>query len=83
MKNLDNPEGSECGINYQEIVNDMKDDLLTVLESYMDVMEPNEVFYHSIEYMTYALCEFNESDKEVLKVLKMAMESGMKKRENI
>lgn len=77
MKNLPIPHGMEKRFKNQEKIIDIQDDLLTVLESYMDELEPGEVFYHSIKFMTIALYECADSPKEASKVLRLAMDYGI------
>jgi hypothetical protein len=77
MKNLSIPHGMEKRFKNQEKIIDIQDDLLIVLESYMDEIEANEVFYHAIKFMTVALYECSENHKEALKVLRMSMDHGI------
>lgn len=77
MKKLTIPEGMEKRFNKQEILQQIEEDLLTVLESYMNEIEPNEVFYHCIRFMTSTLYAFNDNHREALKVLRMAMDQGI------
>lgn len=77
MKNLSIPHGMEKRDKNQEMIIEFQDDLLTVLESYMDEIEANEVFYHAIKFMTVALYECADGHQEALKVLRMAMDHGI------
>lgn len=77
MKKLTIPHGMEKRFNNQEIQQQIEEDLITVLESYMNEMEPNEVFYHAFKFMTSTLYAFNDNHREALKVLRMAMDHGI------
>lgn len=77
MKKLDIPHGMEKRFEKQETVSSIYDDLLTVIESYIDEFETNEVFYHCIRFLTEALYESNSSHQEALKVLRLAMDHGI------
>ena len=77
MKNISIPHGMENRHKNQEIIIGINDDLLTVLESYMDEIEPNEIFYHALKFMTVALYEWSDSHKEALKILRLAIDQGI------
>lgn len=77
MKKLDIPHGMEKRFKNQETVMSICDDLITIIESYTDEFEMNEVFYHCIRFLTQALYDSNSSHQEALKVLRMAMDHGI------
>lgn len=60
------------------IRDELRDDLTTVLESYMDEIGTEELFYSSIKFLTLALYDCTQNHKEALKVLRSAVDDGIK-----
>ena len=77
MKKLSIPHGMEKRDKNQETVTCIKDDVITILESYMEELGVEETFYTAIKFMIIALYECTPSHKEALKVMKMAMDHGI------
>ena len=77
MKKCYTIDSNEKQISYQENILPIQDDLLTVLESYMDEMDTDAIFYQSLKFMIVSLYEFTENHKEALKLLKLAMDDGI------
>lgn len=71
------PHGMEKRDKNQEMISSLKDDLITVLESYMEELGVEETFYTALRFMTVALYETTDSHKAALSVLKMAMDHGI------
>lgn len=62
----------------EQTIQELNDDLLTVLEGHMDEMSNDVLFYSCIKFMTTALCDCLESQDQAVKILKMATEDGMR-----
>lgn len=77
MKKRSNLDSTSIGDSVQEKITDLTDDLMTVLDGHMDEMDSQEVFYHAIKFMTFAMYECLEDHKISLKTLKLAMDHGI------
>ena len=71
-------EFMEEEIDKKDIVNNLTEDLITVIESYIDELGVEETFYLAISFMTLALHEATDNPKSVLNILKMAMDHGIR-----
>jgi hypothetical protein len=76
MKNL--PQSNVNKILTQDKINDLEEDLLTVLEAHIDDIETGELFYLIIRYVTVALYETAPDHREALRILRMGMDAGIK-----
>jgi hypothetical protein len=65
-------------VKTDERIADLTDDLMTVLEGHMDELDTEELFFHSLRFMTLTLYETMDNHKEALKVLRAAMDDGIK-----
>lgn len=61
----------------KETLENMQDDLMTVLESYMDELEMQDVFFYSLAFMTFTAYECLEDHKLSLKIVQGAVENGI------
>lgn len=77
MKKRSKSDSSETPITVQEMITNMNDDLLTVLDSYMDEMDMQDVFYYALKFMTFTMYECLEDHKLSLKTLRHAMDQGI------
>ena len=75
MKKLDDSGSDEPT---QEQIDDIYEDLLTILEVHIESMDASTLFYHIIKYLTTTLYECAPSHSEALKVLRVAMDDGIK-----
>jgi hypothetical protein len=78
MKKLDSLIDIRNKASFQEKIDELTDDLLTVLEGHMEEMDNEELFFHSIRFMTLSLYECMENHQYAFKVLKLAMDDGIK-----
>lgn len=78
MKKLDNGEDIRMDISKQEKIEALHDDLLTVLESHIDEIETGELVYEAIKFMTIQLYEIASRHSEAFRLLRLAMEDGIK-----
>jgi hypothetical protein len=78
MKKLDTPHHITIKDLTQEKIGDLEEDLITVLEAHMDVVEFEAVFKHILMFMTKALYDIAPSHKEAYRVLHEAMNEGIK-----
>ncbi len=78
MKKYSNTDLTQ-NINYiqEKLDSDLKDDLTTVLESYMNEISMYDLFYKSIKFLTTTLYQFSESHKDALGILKSAIDDGI------
>lgn len=60
----------------KEPINELRNDLTMVLESFTDEMETDELFYNSIKFMTAIFYKCAGNHKHALKVLKLAVDDG-------
>jgi DNA polymerase III delta prime subunit len=78
MKNTDTLLDIRNKATFQEKIDELTDDLLTVLEGHMEEFESEELFFHSIRFLTMSLYETMENHQQAFKVLKLAMDAGIK-----
>ncbi len=65
-------------LSVSEKVQDLHDDLLTVLDGHMDEIPMESVFYESIKFMTHALYECIGYPEDSQVILRLAMDEGIK-----
>ena len=78
MKNLVYPNTIQSYELTQERISDLQEDLLTILEAHSEDVDMEILFYQIIKYMTSALYECAPSHTEALKVLRLAMDDGIR-----
>lgn len=78
MKKCAPPNTTWKDLSIQEKINDMNDDLMTVLESYMDELDTDQLFYNALKFMTTTLYDCAENHQHAFKVLKISMDDGIK-----
>lgn len=59
-------------------INDLEDDLLTVLEMHMDEQASPQIFFHMFRFMTKVLYEFEANDDNCSNTLRKAIDAGIK-----
>lgn len=77
MKKSLKSDGIDSAITVQEKIIELQEDLLTVLESYMDEMDTELLFCESFKFMTVAMYQCFDSHQNALKVLKLARGQGI------
>ncbi len=77
MKKCSKTDVSKKHLTTQEKINELNDDLMTVLDGHMDEMEMDEVFYNALKFMTFAMYECLDDHRLALKTLKLAMDQGI------
>lgn len=78
MKKLDCLHVNSSEELTQERIVDLQEDLLTILEAHSEDVDIALLFHHIIRYMTTALYECAPSHSEALKVLRLAMDDGIR-----
>jgi hypothetical protein len=63
--------------SYEDKIDDLNDDLLTVLDGHMDDLEMDDLFYRSLRFITFSLCKCVENDNKSFRILKKAMDEGI------
>lgn len=61
----------------EDKTNDLIDDLMTVLESHIDEMGIDELFYNAFKLMTFSLYETMDNHKLSLKTMRAGLDEGM------
>lgn len=61
----------------QHKIDDLEEDLLTILEAHIDEMETGEMFYHIFKYMTTALYAMAPDHKIAMKVLRTGIDEAI------
>lgn len=77
MKKINSPELNSFEPLTQERINDLHEDILTILESHCEDVDLAMLFRHITSYLTEVFCEFAQSKEEVLKVLCLAIDEGI------
>lgn len=77
MKKLGQPQLNQKEDLTQHKINDLEEDLLTILEVHIDEMETDELFYHIFKYMTTALYSIAPDHKVAMKVLRTGIDEAI------
>lgn len=65
-------------IEHEGKIRELTDDLMTVLESHIDELGSDVMFYTCIKFMTIGLYDNMSSHDQAMKVLKLSIEDGMR-----
>lgn len=82
MKRITCPNDITSSELTQERIVDLQEDLLTILEAHCEDVDMAILFHQIISYMTTALYECAPSHSEALKVLRLAMDDGIRNHMN-
>jgi len=67
----------EDNIKKQEKITDLTDDLLTVLESHMDILGRDELFFYTLNFVAKAMYDCIEDHKISREILAKAIDKAI------